>query len=391
MSEMDLGTARGHIVLDYDSDKAVGRAERDIDKLERKAKESNGTLSKLGKTLAGFGAGAKIASTAAAMGIAAAQAAALAVNLLGSIPALVSILSLSSALPGIYVGIGASVLTLKAAFAGVSDAVKSAFDTENPEKFQKALEKLSPSARAFVEQLHNAAPALKTFQQEIQEAFFSSSFLATQVPRMMKALAVLRPVVLGLASDFGDIARKVTNFALSADSVMFFRNAIAATRAALSEASSALLPLLAGIRAVGVVGLPLFTRLGEAAGSVGTQFGEFLQRIASNGQLQAWINTAISTLKTLGTIAQNVGQILFNVISAAQKAGGGLLGTLADVTGQISGFLGSTDGFDTMVALFTSLLSVAHQLQTCSARCCSRSCKRSLRPLFRWLQLSPHW
>jgi phage-related protein len=357
-----LGTAHGKIVLDYDSDRAVGRAERDIDKLERKAKESDGTLGKLGKTLAGFGAGAKIAGVAVSMGAAAVQAAAFAINLLGAIPSLVSIASLSAALPGIYVGLAATVGILKAAFAGVGDAIKAAFDPTKAAQYQKALEGLTPSARAFVEQLHNAAPALKTFQQEIQEAFFSSSFLAQQVPRMMKALAVLRPIVLGLAGDFGEVTRKVTNFALSADTITFVRNAIAATRAAFSEASSAVLPLLAGIRAVGGVGLPLITRLGEAVGNVGTQFGQFLSRIAANGTLQAWINVAIETLKTLGGIVKNVGQILFDVISAAQQAGGGLLGTLEDVTGQIAGFLGSTDGFQTMVDLFSAILSVAHQL-----------------------------
>jgi phage-related protein len=357
-----LGTAHGKIVLDYDSDKAVGRAEKDIDKLERKAKESNGTLGKLGKTLSAFGAGAKIGALAISMGVTAVQAGALLTNVLGIVPQLVSILSLSSALPAIYTGLIGTVLTLKAAFAGVGDAVKLAFDPEKAAEYQKALEKLTPSARAFVEQLHNAAPALKTFQQEIQEAFFSSSFLAAQVPRMMKALEVIRPVVLGLAADFGEVTRRISDFALSEKSIMFVRNSLAATRAAFSEVSGSIVPVLIGLRDVGEVGLPLMVQLAETVGNVADRFGAWLSQIASDGRLQAWINTALDTLRTLGEIVSNVGQILFSVITAAQAAGGGLLGTLADITGQFAAFLSSADGMQTLTSLFSAILSVAHQL-----------------------------
>lgn len=358
----DLGTAHGKIVLDYDSDKAVGRAEKDIDKLERKAKESNGSFTKLGKTLAGFAGGAKIAGMAVAMGTAAIQASALLVNVLGIVPALVSILSLTAALPGAFVGVIGTVLVLKAAFAGVGDAITAALDPTKAAQYQKALEKLSPSAKAFVEQLHNAAPLLKTFQQGLQEAFFSSAKLAGQVPRMIKALAELKPIVTGLAGDFGEVTRKVANFALSADSIAFIRNALAATRAAFSEVSDSIVPVLIGLRDVGGVGLPLMVRLAEAVGGVARRFGAWLSEIASDGRLQDWINTALKTLSTLGEIAKNVGSILFSVIKAAQQAGGGLLGTLADITGQIADLFSSTDGFNTLVALFGAILKAADAL-----------------------------
>jgi phage-related protein len=357
-----LGTAHGKIVLDYDSDKAVGRAEKDIDKLERKAKESDGTFKKLGKTLSTFATGAKLGGIGAAIGIAATQAAALGIQLLGIIPSLVSILSLSSALPAAFVGLLGTVGVLRAAFAGVGDAVKAAFDTKHPEKFQESLKNLAPAAAQFVTALHTAAPALRAFQQEIQQAFFQSSFLTGQIPRMMKVLAVLRPVLLGLAGDFGEATRRVANFALSADSVTFFNNALKATRAAFSEVLPSIVPVLAGLRAVGGVGLPLMVRLGEAIGKVAGQFGAWLQQIAASGQLQTWINTAIATLQTLGGIVKNIGSILFSVISAAQATGGGLLNTIQLITGQFATFLKSAEGSAAISSLFSGILEVAKQL-----------------------------
>jgi phage-related protein len=358
----DLGTAHGKIVLDYDSDKAVGRAEDDIDKLERKAKTSNGTLTKLGKTLSGFAGGAKIAGMAVAMGTAAIQAAALLINVLGIVPALTSILSLTAAIPGALAGGIAAVLVLKAAFAGVGDAIKAALDPTKAAEYQKALEKLAPSARAFVEAIHSAAPQLKAFQQQIQESFFSASKLAGQVPRMVKALSQLRPMVNGLASDFGELVRRLANFALSQDSIQFVSDAMQVFRAAVADAGTPLIKLLIGLRDVGNVGLPLLLQMSDAVNTVAGKFGEWLSAISNDGRLQAWIDLALKTLSTLGDIAKNVGSILFSVISAAQQAGGGLLGTLANITGQIAALLKSTDGFNTLVALFSGILKAASAL-----------------------------
>ena len=359
----DLGTAHGKIVLDYDSDKAVDRAEKDIDKLERKAKESNGTLQKLGKTLSGFAAGAKITAVASAMGIAASQAAAMGVQLLGIIPSLVSILSLSSALPGIFVGLAATLGVLKAAFAGVGDAVKAAFDTENPEKFQEALEKLSPAARDFVTRIHEAAPALKAFQQGIQETFFQASHLADIFSHgVMRAIGDLRPQVLGLAGDLGEVTRRLANFAVSADSVKFVSDAIQVLRASIAGSAGPLVQLLIGLRDVGGVGLPLILQLADAVNLLIARFGAWLSEIAKSGQLQTWINTAIETLKTLGGIVQNVGSILFSVISAAQETGGGLLQTIESITGQFATFLKSAEGAAAIRSLFSGILEIASQL-----------------------------
>jgi phage-related protein len=358
----DLGTAHGKIVLDYDSDRAVGRAEKDIDKLERKAKESNGALSKLGSTLSALGQGAKIGLLAGALGQAAISGAALGIQLLGMIPSLVSILSLSSALPAIYVGMAATLGVLKAAFAGVGDAVKLAFDPKKAKEFQEALKELSPEAARFVTAIHDAAPALQQLQKDIQETFFRSSFLADIFPRLVKGLETLRPSILGLASDFGEATRRVANFVASADSIDFINNSIRATRAAFSEVMPAIIPVLAGLRAVGGVGLPLMVRLGEAIGKAGQAFGAWLTRIAETGQLQEWINTAIATLSTLGTIIANIGKILLPILQAAQETGGGLLNTLAGITGEFAEFLNSAEGGEALTSLFSGIMALAKQL-----------------------------
>jgi phage-related protein len=358
----DLGTAKGTIELEYEGKREVDKAEKDMDRAARKSEDTDKSLRRLGATLNGLFSGAKFGALALGMSQAAVGAANLVTQLLGVVPQLASISSLAAALPGLFVGIGAAIGTIKAITAGVGDTIKAAFDPEGAAKFAKGLEQLAPAAQQFANAVKDAAPALRGLQQDLQQAFFQASFLAQQVPRLGKALDALKPTLVGLAGDFGEITRQVTNFALSADSITFIQNAVKATRASFSEASSAILPLLKGLRDVGAVGLPLLTRLGELAGTVGTKFGTWLSQIASSGQLQEFINTAISTLKTLGNIAQNVGVILRSIFQAAGETSGGLLGNIEKITGAFAEFLDSATGMNALRSLFAGVGQAAAAL-----------------------------
>jgi phage-related protein len=362
----DLGTAHGKIELEYTGKRDVDAAERDMDRVGDKSKDTDRELKKLGKTLGtvfgGIARGGAMAGLAVGLTNAAAGAASLGIQLAGIVPSLVSISSLSAGLPALLVGAAASVGVLKAAFAGVGEALENAFDPENAAKFNEAIEKLSPSARAFATAVRDAAPGLRDLQQGLQEAFFSSSFLAEQVPKAARALDSLRPVLFSLTDQFGELTRRVANFALSADSVQFMSNSIINFREGLAGATEGIVPLLAGLRAVGEVGGTLLPRLGNAIGDVATRFGAWLEEIAANGQLFAWIEQAIATLKTLGEIAGNIGGILTSIFTVAEETGGGLLNTLAELTEAADDFLSSAEGQNALASLFEAALEVARQL-----------------------------
>lgn len=358
----DLGTAHGKIVLDYNSDKDVGRAEDDIDKLERKARDADGTLGKLGKTLGAIGSGAKLGALAVSMTHAAAGAASLAIQIAGIVPALASILSLSSALPALYVGAAAAVGVMKAAFAGVGDVLAAAFDPKKLKEFQEGLKELSPAAQAFALQVKASVPAFKEYQQGLQEAFFSNAGLDKAVLRAVFVLGQLKTNLQGIAEDFGRLTKRFVEFATTQNSINFLNDSVANFRGLIQEASSALEPFLTGLRAVGDIGGSLLPRLGRAISDVGTRFGEWMSDIAASGQLQEWIDTAISTLQTLGGIVSNVGSILTSIFQAASDTGGGLLGTLQTITGEFAAFLNSAEGATAIRDLFSGIMEVARAL-----------------------------
>jgi phage-related protein len=358
----DLGTAHGTIEIEYDGSREVRKAEKDMNHLGKDSDKTSKSLARMGTVLSALGRSTAITGMAVGMASAGIQAANLGIQLAGVVPALASILSLSSALPGLLIGAAATGGILKASLLGVSDAAKAAFDTEHPEKFKKAIKDLSPAAKEFARTLQASVPALKNMQRGIQETFFKSANLTGALKAGIVALKGMKPELTSLTATMGGVVKGFTNFALQARSITFVKNAVKAFEGALKGASSAQTPLLTGLRAVGEVGLPLLKRLGAFVGKLGTQFGDWLSQIAADGRLQTWINTALTTLKQLGGIAKNIGSILMSVFSAAADTGGGLLGTIKTITGEFSKFLSSTAGQEAIRSLFSSIAAVARQL-----------------------------
>lgn len=361
----DLGTAHGKIEIDYTGDKDVDRAEKDMKSLSGGSKDTDKEMSKLGATLkkvfSGLGGAAKFGALGIAMVQAGAAAGNLIVQLLGMVPALTSIASLSAALPGLFVGMAASTLVLKSAFKGMDKVVAAAFDPAKAKDFDKAIKNLAPSAQAFAKSLKEFAPALTGIQKGIQQAFFQSNF-QDLFPAVGAALGKLRPELEGLASQFGDIGRQIITFGTNSDTVGFVTQAIQAFRSALEDVTPSLDLILPGLVAVGRVGLPLINDLSSGVGNLAVKFGDFLQGIASDGRLQAWIDTALDTLSQLGTIASNVGTIFSTLFGLAAGTGANFLSTLELLTTQVATFVKSAEGQQAITALFQGLATVAGQL-----------------------------
>lgn len=359
----DLGTAHGKIVLDYDGKNSTKQATKDIKDVDKSSKDADKGIKILGKSFGELASSAgKLAGKAAFFSEASVGAANLGIQILGIIPQLTSILSLSAAIPGAIVGIAASVGVLKTAFSGVGDALKLAFDPKKAKEFQAALDKLSPSAQAFAKSIQASGPAFREMKLGIQEAFFAQAQLAKSMPALLNILTALRPQLVGLSGDFGRTANDLVNFGKNGKTVAFVNDAIVAFRNALNDVTPSLVPILEGLRSVGTIGLTLIPRLGAAVSGVATNFADWLAKISASGQLQTWINTAISTLNTLGGLLKNIGSIFTSVVTAAAATGGGLLNTLEGLTGQLATFLKSSEGTEALTSIFSAIASVAKPL-----------------------------
>lgn len=328
----------------------------------RKAAEESGKIG--GGAFSGaFG---KVTSVAlkSAMGVVftalIAQAGALGIQLLALVPTLATLGSLTAALPaGIIAMITASAV-LKASLAGVGEAAKAAF-AEDPAKFNEALKELSPSARKFAMELRETVKPLKAVQQAMQEAFFSTG-LPEQIGKIDNIIQQLSPNLRAVAGLFGNIGAEFIAFNAQAQSLQVLNGIIGALADGVGIFAGNFTTLLTGFRDVTAVALPLFEAMARGIGEAAGTFGAWMSSIAASGQLQSWINTALSTLATLGQILSNLGSIFMSVMQAAQTAGGGALQVFAQLTGTFAAFLSSAEGMAALTSLFSGIMAVAQAL-----------------------------
>lgn len=272
--------------------------------------------------------------------------------------------TLANIAPAAGVGVAAMLAVKQATFAvqlgtqGMDDALKSALDPSKAKEFDEALKKLSPEARQFAIAVRDLGPAWKGMQQAVQDRLFKN--LAEDLKSTAKnALPVLRAELVNTAGALNVMGRGVLSAArgLAQDGTL---------GKAMGSASKGLLNL-AGIPNVVVTALgqvaaaagPSFERLTSLAGQGASQIGQSLSKAFESGRMQELIENAISLIGDLVDVAKNVGSILGSVFSTAQASGGGLIGTLKEITGSLAEAFASPEVQSGLKALFTTMSTVA--------------------------------
>lgn len=340
-----LGTIRGTIEIDYDG-AGIVKAVRDTDKA-KKGMDRLGTGSD--KVLGAF---QKFAGGA--------------LRLAGGIGTVYNALTLVTgalavagplaaagfaAAPGIILAYASAIGIMKIAVAGVGDALSAAGESE--EKFEKALEKLSPEAQKFAKAYKAALPAIDAVKKSIQDAFFKGT--AGQVAGVVQRIASLRPQAMGVAAAMGQLAREIVTTATSSENIGKFRLVLAGVNAFLLKIRGSLAPVVTGF-------LNLASQMGAFGGTIGgtvnnalKTFGEFLQNI----NLKDVFATALPIVQSLGTFLKDVGSIALQLFSVFNVDGASSASILAELAGQLAAFLKSAQGQEALQALGQAIQAIA--------------------------------
>lgn len=293
------------------------------------------------------------------IGVVGSVAASAASQLLGLVAALSSVGGAAFAIPSaLAVGV-AAVGALRVATAGLGEALKAAA-TGDAAAFAKAIEGLAPQAQRVAAEFRAVKPALDDIRVAAQDAFAAP--IVGQIQETAAVLAgPLRSGLAGIAAEYGRAARQALVFARDSTTVSALSRVLTTARDAVANLTASLGPLLAGVRDLAVVALPTIGQLSLSAGGAATQFGEWLSAMAQSGAAVAAIQTAFGVLSQLGQIIGDIGGILSDVISAASPSGG-LLSSLAALTGGMREFFASADGGAALAGIFEALTIVASGL-----------------------------
>lgn len=298
-----------------------------------------------------FSTVAKImASRFALMGGAAAAAAPGLIQFVGALaPAAGIVAGLPAVLGAGVVALG----TFKAATAGVSDAVsKGLYGTTKA--YNKALEDLPPAAQAATKSLVAMKPVIQDIRQAASERFFLP-LIDDVRPLAQVYLPLAKTGMADLAGSMGGFAEQILQTGKSSVVVQALKDSFRQTHLAVVQARKGVDPLGKGIAEMVTATSPLISGMGAGFAMVGKRVGEWLTEMARSGAAMEVFREAQVTLGKLGGIAKNVGSILGSVFGAGQQAGGDLLGTLKDLTGQAASFLKSAEGSGALLSVFETM------------------------------------
>ncbi|MGH3588841.1 MAG: hypothetical protein ACRDQ0_21235, partial [Pseudonocardia sp.] len=329
--------------------------------VEADSDSTNRLTASLSRLSGALGITARVSALTLALGLLGGAAAASAASLITFGAALAPAIGILAAAPAAVLGLQAAMGALRLATAGVGDAFETAL-TGSGEEFTEALEALSPAAQAAAREVRALRPEFERLRSTVQDAFFRR--LEGDITRVAEALGgPLRRGLRGIAADWGTAASAAAGYLASAQGVRRVQQILTGTQRVTGALAGEVRGLVSGfVNLAGAISRAFGTRAATALGDLAGQLGDFLNRIANNGQAVAWVDDAVFTFRQLGALLGNIGSILRSVFQAANAAGGDVLGTLGHLTGEAARFLNTSEGSGALVNIFETLATVGSAL-----------------------------
>lgn len=261
-----------------------------------------------------------------------------------------AIVALGATMPAAILTLVGSMAVLTIATKGVGDAIKLSMDPKKAKEFKEAMDKLAPSAQAFVKEVQALQPAFHQLKQDIQQTFFTQlKGVLTDVSG--KVLPTLRAGLRTMATDVGK---------MGASFLRAFGNGkedLASIFISAHQAMKPFIPALGQLVSIfltlGATAGPLFATLSGGFATLIGKFATFIEKAAESGALSQFFDDMLIVLQSLGSILGNVVDLLMSVFTAASATGGDTLGVLGEIVAMLATFFASADGQDMLVAVFT--------------------------------------
>lgn len=208
------------------------------------------------------------------------------------------------------------ISTLLLAFNGVGDALKAGLKGD-VEVLAKAMEKLSPAARAFVQETLNIAPAWREVRAAVQEAFFAQ--LAGDMERLTRAAPALKTALSGIAAALGDVASKAVGVVSSGPWSQDFITMGESSSRVIRLIGDGLIFLMTALKDVSVAAGPFLERLSAGFREGAANFALLVAEGRKSGSLAAYLDRAGDSLAQWWRIAKNIVATIVNYASAARE------------------------------------------------------------------------
>lgn len=342
-----------------------GGLERDTNKTSAGLKKVFGDLfSFIGdagsKAASAAFSGSKLLLMGAAAGTALAGVSALSAGLIALVGAAAQAGGAVGILPAVFVALKAVTTTLQLGLTGVKDTF-AALASGDTDAFNKALGKLAPNAKAFVQEASKFKGVFDSMQMDVQNRLFED-FAGVAIDLGENVLPIAGGLFTRLASEINVAAKEVVGLITTTGGLDSLEKTSTNIVSGFSKLRQAAVPITQAVLDIVTAGSTQLPRLGEAVATVSGRFQEFISKAAANGNLEQFFSKSLDVASQLGRILGNLASAIGNVFSAGQEVGGGLLNTLEKVTQAFQDWTDSAAGSDALRTFFASVANVAETL-----------------------------
>ncbi|MCX5234449.1 transglycosylase SLT domain-containing protein [Streptomyces prunicolor] len=245
----------------------------------------------------------------------------------------------------------------------VADASRSLADAQAASAAQTAklsenFSKLSPNAQGFVNSVKGLKPAWDAMQLGVQDRLFAGIG-----GRLSDVGSRVIPILRGGLEGTAGVLNRMGKGALTAV------NNLAKTgmlKKILDGATDSLKPLekapgriVTAFGQIAVAAQPAFLRITTALGGAITKVTDKLGAAFASGGMEKAIDQAVSLLGELMDVGKNVFKILGDIFMAGADSGGGTIGMLKTITGEIAKITSSKEVQGGLKALFDVMGTLA--------------------------------
>lgn len=346
MANHNLGTIRGTIEIDYDG-AGIVKAVRDTDKAKKSFGDLDGASSKVIGIFSGMVKG--FLKVGGAINVVTNGVSILTSALAAIGPVVAAGFAVA---PAIILSFASAMIVAKIAVSGVGDALSAAFGPAN--KFNEALEKLSPNAQAMAKAFRASAPALTESKKAIQDAFFTGA--AESIGTIVKRLVSLTAQARGVAFAMGQIAQNIVKTATNSVNIERLRAILSGVNAFLLQIRRSLGPVVTGFIGLAAQASKFGGVLGGQAANAIAKFSIWLNGLDLNQIFAA----ALPIIQQLAGFLKDIGVIAKAIFSIFIGDGGTAVGVIGQLVSQFAAFLQSAQG----AALIESLRQALQAIST---------------------------
>lgn len=256
--------------------------------------------------------------------------------------AILSLLGVLGALPGLAAGLLATIAPLVIAFQGFGEAI-SAIASGDLEKINEALKKLTPSARLVAKEFQKLMPFFSQLRKDVQETFFGRL-----VGALTKLMTAVGPALSGglqnVAFALGTLISNMAKLAGSPAAVDFLANLFQAITDGISAGGPTILGFLTTLMMLANTALPVISDVLASIGGAVDEFSKWAQGAAKDGSFERWVREAFETLGKVVVIGKELFGLLVDMFGLTGEAGQTFLDDVAEAIRQLREFFQSPEG-----------------------------------------------